>query len=195
MALAAPVISWRLADNSGVWPSGGKWDLGVVDAGFELPANRKAGVLIWNNYANTTDDAPDMQDVNITTANNEPGHEGAFDGPVVEHKMIRVKNVSVSDGNFTAIGGTGAKHIYTTRSTNYNGVTSTPHQNTYPADPDHPPAHYPYPGHTVDILGVKNDGDKSHAMGNFVEVLIDAFPPAIAPAGKFEFLLRISYWY
>lgn len=241
--IAAPVISWRTQANDADWPVGGKWDCGVVDAGFRLIEAKWGKVLIWNNRGNPDSspndlpNAPDVQDLYIMTTSNEQGQVGEFTGPVVQNRMIRVSNVSTGEytsptvGTFTALGGPDPlikqgpdafikKHLYTPNITKYpNPPHSTnyinsgpPRQTVHPTSPDDPPVdpdypeyvdgHYPLPGlndvgvqRTVDILGVKNDGNKNNAKGNYVEIILDALPPATSPAGKFEFLIRLSYWY
>lgn len=202
MALLAPVVSWKTFDNTQDWPVDGLWKLGVVKAGFEAPETSRQKILIWNNRGGE-EEAPDMQDVTFTTLNNEPGHEGMPTGPVAERKIITVRNLSLEETTPTAVGGETEKHIYTTGSTiDRDGVIHTPSQDVYAPDPHNPPSpgpeqpiHYPYPEHTVDILGVTNDGSKETAKGNYVELELSAFPPAMTPSGKFRFLMRVSYWY
>lgn len=178
MALS-PLVSWRLRDNSSTWS---RWDIGVVDAGT---TSNDFGFLIWNNYNGATD-VPDMEDVSITTKDELGGNTGEL----VTGTWIKVRNDSLAESTFTAIGFDVVnnipvkKSIKTTKSTTYNTVTSTPGVGTHVSS-----------NGEIGILGVANDGNKATAQGNFVELTMNAFVPGTASAGLVNFLTRVSYKY
>lgn len=204
--LMAPVVSWRTQDNKSEWPEGGVWKVGVVKAGFEAGESSRARVLIWNNYNNQEEDAPNMENVDFTVLSNEDGFVGQPVGPIVTRKVITIRNLSIGETEPTPVGGETAHHIYTEGSTFFDGLEHRGSQTYYEPDPANPPpvgpgqpVHYPsYSAdeqHTCDILGVRNDGTKENSQANFVEVELSAFPDPMTPSGKFKFLMRVSYWH
>lgn len=166
-----PIISWWNRDNTQQLTL---WDIGVVDAGTESP---HLGVLIWNNRGGD-EDVANIVEATLTTRDMDAGDVGH----VVVGKWIRVRVDSISEAVFTPIG-KDAYHPVRTVGTTIND------------DGSHTPQVPPHtsPAGTVSVLGVKNDGTKVNSQGNFIECTLLAFPDALAPAGTFEFVVRLSY--
>lgn len=170
--MPAPIVMWRKGDNSAQVSS---WPIGTVDAGT---VSSDFSVLIWNNYAGASD-VSDMQDVTITTKDQSGGNSGEL----VTNKWIEAR-VDGTDTVFTPIGGAATKTIKAPGSTTNGDGTLTPGQAPHNSSTG-----------SVDILGVKNDGGKTTAQGNFVPVTLHANVPADAGAGTTNFVVRVSYKY
>lgn len=162
--MAAPQVNWRKQDNSAAVPS---WNIGTIDAG--TPSS-DFGVLIWNNFAGTTD-LSTMTNCTITTKDSAGGNTGEL----VTNKWIEATVVSASETGRTAIGGNTTHPIQAGGNTTNASGTSSPNVN--------------------EILGVKNDGNKENAKGNFAEVVLRANVPGNATAGNVAFLTRVAYQY
>lgn len=173
LLMPSPIVSWYSRDNTTQIT---KWDIGTVDAGS---ISADFGVLIWNNRGGTTD-VSDMQDCTITTKDSLGGNSGEL----VVNKWIEVKVDTLNETTFTPIGGNTTHPIRTTGSTTNADGTFTPGVAPHISDTG-----------SVDILGVKNDGTKTNAAGNFVEVTLHANVPSTASAGVVNFLTRVAYKY
>lgn len=176
--MAAPKISWVLADNTTAVT---EWKIGIVDAG---KTSTEFNVLVWNNKNQATDVA-DMQNVSITTKDSSGGNTG----DLVINKWIECVNLGENEtwaANATPIGGTVTKTVRSTKSTTFNSVTSTP--NVAPHNITGEPT-------AVCVLGVANDGTVANSAGNFLKLSLRANVPSNAPAGSISFLTRISYQY
>lgn len=171
--MAAPIVSWRLQDNTDVFPN---WPIGTVDAGT---ISSNVSFLVWNNFQGVSD-VSDMQNCSITTKDNTGGNTGE----VVLDRWIEVRNDSISEGTFTPVGGDVTHTIQTTASTVNGGGTWTPNVAPHAGE-----------GTSYDILGVANDGTKANSGGNFVEVTAHANVPSNAGAGTTNFRLRVAYQY
>ncbi|AKE16159.1 hypothetical protein COM24_23370 [Bacillus toyonensis] len=162
--MPAPQVNWRKQDNSGAVPS---WNIGTIDAG--TPSS-DFGVLIWNNFAGTTD-LSTMTNCTITTKDSAGGNTGEL----VTNKWVEVTVASAAETGRTPIGGNSTHPIQAGgNSTNTDG-TFSPNAN--------------------EILGVKNDGNKTNAKGNYAEVILRANVPGNATAGNVAFLTRVAYQY
>lgn len=166
-----PIISWWNRTNTAQLT---QWDIGVVDAGTESP---HLGVLIWNNRGGLTDVA-NIVEATLTTRDMDAGDVGH----VVAGKWIRVRNDSISESVFTAIGKATYHPVRTVGTTVNASGSHTPEVSPHTS-----------PAGTVSALGVKNDGNKTNSPGNIIETTLHAFPAALAPAGTFEFVVRLSY--
>lgn len=166
-----PIISWWDRENV---KQHTQWNIGVVDAGTE---SEHFGVLIWNNRGGS-EDVSNIVEASLTTRNADASETGH----VVEGKWIRVRVDSIGEAIFTPIG-KDAQHLVRTvgTTTNEDGTHT----------PEVPP--HTSPAGTVCALGVKNDGTKANAQGNYIECTLVAFPDNLAPAGTFEFVVRLSY--
>lgn len=165
-----PIISWWNRDNTQQLTL---WDIGVVDAGTE---SNHLGVLIWNNRGGD-EDVANIVEADLTTR----AMDASDTGFVVEGRWIRAK-VDAYEVGFTPIGKEAYHPIKTLGSTTNADGTFTPNE-----DPHISPAG------DVSALGVKNDGTKANSAGNFIEVTLMALPDALAPAGTFDFVVRLSY--
>jgi hypothetical protein len=143
------------------------WNIGTIDAGTP---SADFGVLIWNNYAGATD-LSTMTNCTITTKDSAGGNTGEL----VTNKWIQATVVSAGETGRTNIGGN------TTHPIQAGGNTSN-------ADGTHSP-------NANEILGVKNNGNKVDAKGNFAEVVLRADVPGNATAGNVAFLTRVAYQY
>jgi hypothetical protein len=165
--MPAPQVNWRKQDNSAAVSS---WNIGTIDAGTDSP---DFGVLIWNNFAGATD-LSTMTNCTITTKDSS----GNNTGELVLNKWIEVMVISKQGGAETLrtpIGGDAKHPIEANGNTvNANGTFS--------------------PG-AQEILGVKNDGTKTNAKGNYAEVILRARVPGNATAGNISFLTRVAYQY
>lgn len=166
-----PIISWWNRDNT---QQVTRWDVGIVDAGTESP---HFGVLIWNNRGGETDVA-NIIDARLTTRDPDNGDVGH----VVQGKWVRVRVDSIGEVMFTPIGKDAFHTVRTVGTTTNADGTHTPE-----VDP------HTSPEGTVCLLGVKNDGTKANSQGNFIECTLLAFPDNLAPAGTFDFVVRLSY--
>lgn len=153
--MASPLVSWYSADNITQISS---WEIGTVDAGSTSP---DITFLIWNNRAGVTL-VSDMTSCTITTKDSAGGDTGEL----VVDKWIQVRVDTMSEGTFTAIGGTVAKSIKA-------GGTAG----------------------AGTIEGAINDGTMVGAPNNFAQVTLHAVPLATATAGNVDFLLRVAYTY
>lgn len=165
--MAAPQVNWRKKDNSGAVPS---WNIGTIDAGTP---SEDFGVLIWNNFAGTTD-LSTMTNCTITTKDSA----GQNTGELVTNTWIQVLVVSKQGGSETGrtnIGGN-TTHPIEANGTTVNGAGS-------------------FSPSAQEILGVKNDGSKSKSQGNFAELILRADVPGNATAGNVAFLTRVAYQY
>lgn len=97
--MAAPIVSWRLGDNSDIME---RWSIGRVDAGQEGPQQE---ILIWNNFAGKEDIAH-MQDCKFTTTDSMLE---TLD--VVAGKWVYVRCDSMDEVAFTQVGGSEKKTI------------------------------------------------------------------------------------
>lgn len=171
---AYPAISWYNRDNT---QQVSLWDVGqggTVKAGEESP---QFGVLIWNNRGGTAD-VSDIVKADLTTRDMD-----ARDiTPPVVGRWVRVKNDSQAEVVATPIGKGANKDIKTSGTTLNDDGSFTPNV-----------APHTSPAGEVSALGVKNDGTKTNAAGNFIEVTLSALPAATAPAGTFDFVVRLSY--
>ncbi|MGG3801265.1 hypothetical protein [Metabacillus fastidiosus] len=143
------------------------WAIGTIDAGS--PSN-DFGVLIWNNFAGVSD-LSTMTNCTITTKDDKGGDTGEL----VTNKWIEVTVVSAGETGRTAIGGTSTHPIQAGGNTTNADGTKSPNSN--------------------EILGVKNDGNKNNAKGNYAEVILRANVPGNATAGNVAFLTRVAYQY
>lgn len=97
--MSAPIVSWRLGDNSGPFE---RWDIGMIDAGQE---SAEQEILIWNNHGGA-EDVAHMQDCVITTTD---GMNDETD--VVKGKWVYVRCDSMDEVEFTQVGGQAKKTI------------------------------------------------------------------------------------
>lgn len=169
-----PVISWFNRDNT---QQVTLWDVGqggTVKAGEESPL---FGICIWNNRGGTSD-VSDIVLAELTTRDMD-----AKDiTPPVVGKWVRVKNDSQAEVVATPIGKDASKRIKT------SGTTVNEDGSFTPGVPPHTS-----PAGEVSALGVKNDGTKTNSGGNFIECTLSALPQSTAPAGTFDFVVRLSY--
>ncbi|MGG3801273.1 hypothetical protein [Metabacillus fastidiosus] len=169
-----PVISWWNRSNT---QQVSLWDVGqggTVKAGEESP---QFGVLIWNNRGGTAD-VSDIVKAELTTRDMDAKDVT----PPVVGKWVRVKNDSQAEVTAERIGKGANKSIKTSGTTTNTDGSFTPGV-----------APHTSPAGEVSALGVKNDGTKSGAAGNFIELTLSALPEATAPAGTFDFVVRLSY--
>lgn len=143
------------------------WNIGTIDAG--TPSD-DFGVLIWNNFGGTTD-LSTMTNCTITTKDSSGGNTGEL----VTGQWIQATVVSAGEVSRTNIGGTTTHPIQAGGNTVNEDGTYSPNAN--------------------EILGVKNDGSKGNAEGNFAEVILRADVPGNATAGNVAFLTRVAYQY
>lgn len=156
--MPAPIVSWYTQDNTSQVT---QWDIGTVDAGS---VSATFSVLIWNNRGGSTA-VSDMTNCTITTKDSSGGNTGEL----VTNTWIEVRVDSLSETNFTPVGGTVTKDIRGKVATNPAGV----------------------------IKGSANDGAIATAasQGNFAEATLRANVPPTATAGLVNFLTRVSYQY
>ena len=154
--MAEPLISWYSQDNTLDLAANGGWKIGTINAGDTSP---HLGVLLWNNRGGTSA-VSDMNDCTLTTVDTQ----GGSNSPVVTGKWVSTKVVSMSEVNFTAIGGNQS----TTKIKASGQEDGT-------------------------ITGAVNDGTKENSKANFAEFILQATPPLNAPADNFNFNIRVSY--
>lgn len=155
--MAKPEVSWYNANNTQQVTF---WDVGQgepVDAGSNSPDTT---FLIWNNRGGS-EQLSDMTDCAITTKD----ILGNDTGELVTDTWVQVRVDTMSESNFTAIGGTVTKAIKAGGSA---------------------------PAGT--IRGSANDGTTNSAE-NFAQVTLRAAPPSTATAGAVDFLVRVTYKY
>jgi hypothetical protein len=143
------------------------WNIGTIDAGT---TSSDFGVLIWNNFAGATD-LSTMTNCTITTKDASGGNTGEL----VTNKWIEVMVVSAGETGRTPIGGNSTHPIQAGGNTTNADGTFSPN--------------------VGEILGVKNDGTKTNAKGNYAEVILRANVPGNATAGNVAFLTRVAYQY
>ncbi|MCY8119629.1 hypothetical protein MOC55_13875 [Bacillus spizizenii] len=143
------------------------WNIGTIDAG--TPSS-DFGVLIWNNFGGTTD-LSTMTNCTITTKDSAGGNTGEL----VTNQWVQVTVVSAGETGRTNIGGLTTHPIQASGNTTNEDGTFSPNAN--------------------EILGVKNNGNKESAKGNFAEVILRADVPGNATAGNVAFLTRVAYQY
>lgn len=143
------------------------WNIGTIDAG--TPSSDFT-VLIWNNFAGSSD-LSTMTNCTVTTKDSQGGNTGEL----VLNKWVEVMVVSAGEVSRTPVGGTTTHPIQAGGNTANADGTFSPNAN--------------------EILGVKNDGNKANAKGNFAEVTLRANVPGNATAGNVAFLTRVAYQY
>lgn len=156
--MPAPIVSWYTQDNTSQVT---QWDIGTVDAGS---VSAPFSVLIWNNRGGSAA-VSDMTNCTITTKDSSGGNTGEL----VTNTWIEVRVDSLSESNFTPVGGTVTKDIRGKAAANPAGV----------------------------IKGSANDGAIATvaSQGNFSELTLRANVPPTATAGLVNFLTRVSYQY
>ncbi|WP_141131352.1 hypothetical protein [Anaerovirgula multivorans] len=96
--MSAPVVSWRLGDNSDAISL---WQIGTLNAGQQ---SAEQEILIWNNFQGA-EDVAHMQDCKFTTT------DGAADTmDVVANKWVYTRVDSLNESTFTQVGGA-TKHV------------------------------------------------------------------------------------
>lgn len=133
MTLSAPVVSWFNVDkvnstNSNTVQIAQPYDFGVVDAGYVPTSSDYYSFLIWNNRMNTTEGAPQMEEVTIGIKDMNGGNGDTVGSEVwaingtTKWFWAKVDSLSETDANFAQIGADLAKPIGTTASTEHPDV-------------------------------------------------------------------------
>lgn len=131
MALNSPVVSWRNVDkinpaNSNTAIVTQPYDWGVIDAGYTPTPADYYSFLIWNNYNNSSENAPQMEEVTIGVKDalggngNTIGQEVWAINDVNKWFYVKVDSLGETDANFAQIGAEITKSIGT------NGSTTNP---------------------------------------------------------------------
>ncbi|WP_028562228.1 hypothetical protein [Paenibacillus pinihumi] len=176
-----PVITWMDSNNANEITT--PFNFGVIDAGDPSPIYT---FNIWNNKGGKTE-LPKMEDCTITTVDMDGG-SGEAPG----------KEVQLVSGNWfraqvDSLGETDLGQETSKIGKDFSKPIGTKGKTTK----DDTGASYPTPLSPAakEILGVRNNGLKDDAAGNYVTVSLRAFVPLDARSGQQAFKLRVSYRY
>ncbi|MFF3150986.1 hypothetical protein ACFVRU_57200, partial [Streptomyces sp. NPDC057927] len=128
MTINVPVVEWYNVDkvnaaNTNTMVVSQPYDFGIIDAGYTPTPADYYSFLVWNNRNNTTDNAPQMEEVTIGVKDSTGGNGNASGQEVWAINGVnkwfyaKVESLGETDAKFAQIGADLTKPIGTTGST------------------------------------------------------------------------------